>query len=153
MKARFQPVAEMPSRIVLDHGLNEIRLLLQERAGALIDRPNDIMGAVVEELLAKHGLRSAAELIGRMRNSVADCQLVLESLLPGDTAFFRPAGLFKVFQNELLPDIARRNDGESFHRLRIWSAGCSTGEETYSIAMFVCAVYAAWPIIFHSSAL
>jgi chemotaxis methyl-accepting protein methylase len=143
MNVRFEPVAEMPSRIVRDHELSEIRLLLQEHVGVLIDRPTEILGGIVEEFLTSHGFGSAADLIARMRNSPADCQLLLESLLPGDAAFFRPAGLFEIFQNDVLPAIARRNNGETLHPLRIWSAGCSTGEEAYSIAMSVCEVFAA----------
>ena len=142
MSTRFEPLRETPSRIVLDDELNHVRLLLQEYAGVLIDRPMDVLGAVVEEFLVSHGYRSAAELLARMHSSPAQCQLLLESLLPGDTAFFRTAELFATFQNEVLPEVARRNDDETSRPLRIWSAGCSTGEEAYSIAMSVCEAFA-----------
>jgi chemotaxis methyl-accepting protein methylase len=142
MSPRFHPVHEMPSKIVLDHDLNEIRLLLQEHAGVLIDRPTQILSAIVEEFLASHGFRSAAEMIARMRTSPAEFPLLLEALLPGDTGFFRTPGPFKILQHDVLPEIAGRNNGETLRPLRIWSAGCSTGEEAYSIAMSVCEAFA-----------
>ena len=143
MKSRFQSIAAMPSRIVLDHELNQIRLLLEEHAGILIDRPTEILGTMVEQFLVSHDIRSAADLIARLRRGSADRQFLLEWLLPGDTAFFRPVELFRIFQNEVLPDLACRNRGENLHPLRIWSVGCSTGEEPYSIAMSVCEAFAA----------
>ncbi|HVO60931.1 MAG TPA: CheR family methyltransferase [Terriglobales bacterium] len=143
MSRRCEPLRETPSRIVLDHELNQVRLLLQEYAGVLIDCPTEVLGVVVEEVLISHGFRSAAELIARMHASPVDCQLLLESVVRGDTAFFRPAGLFTIFQNEVLADMARRNDDETLRPLRIFSAGCSTGEEAYSIAMSVCEAFAS----------
>jgi two-component system CheB/CheR fusion protein len=142
MKTRLEPVADLPSRIALDHELNDIRLLLQEYAGVLIDRPAEVLGAVVEKFVTSHGFHSAADVIARMHTCPADCLLLLESLLPGDTGFFSPAELFDIFRQQVLPEIARKNNGETLRPLRIWSAGCSTGEEAYSIAVSVCDIFA-----------
>ena len=43
----------------------------------------------------------------------------------------------ELFKNVALPDIKRKNSAEPHKNLRIWSAGCSTGEEPYTIAMIV----------------
>ena len=52
----------------------------------------------------------------------------------GETHFFRDEKLFNILEFELLPEIvASRKDMD--RRLRIWSAGCATGEEPYTVAM------------------
>ena len=57
---------------------------------------------------------------------------VIEALLNAETWFRRDRTPFRILENELLPALARaRPDG----RVRIWSAGCSTGQEAWSIAM------------------
>lgn len=57
---------------------------------------------------------------------------VIEALLNAETWFRRDRAPFDVFENELLPALSRvRPDGI----VRVWSAGCSTGQEAWSLAM------------------
>jgi chemotaxis protein methyltransferase CheR len=60
-------------------------------------------------------------------------QEVVEALLNNETYFFRDKPTFDQLPNEILPELARRRAG--IRRLSIWSAGCSTGQEVYSLAM------------------
>jgi chemotaxis protein methyltransferase CheR len=60
-------------------------------------------------------------------------QRVVEALLNNETYFFRDRAPFDLLQRYALPDLAKRR--EQSKRLRIWSAGCSTGQEVYSLAM------------------
>ncbi|MBN2323365.1 MAG: tetratricopeptide repeat protein [Spirochaetes bacterium] len=57
-------------------------------------------------------------------------------LIIGETYFFREKQAYEILENHILPDLIyrRRNEGRS---LRIWSAGCATGEEPCSIAISV----------------
>ncbi len=57
-------------------------------------------------------------------------------LTVGETYFFRDRKLFHAFEQEILPELIgkRRKSGK---RLRIWSAGCASGEEPYSVAIVV----------------
>ncbi|HEY1405839.1 MAG TPA: CheR family methyltransferase, partial [Spirochaetota bacterium] len=57
-----------------------------------------------------------------------------------ETSFFREAQHFELLHNKILPTLM--NDKGPDKGLRIWSAGCSTGEEAYSIAI-MCEVFAA----------
>lgn len=58
-----------------------------------------------------------------------------ELLTTHETYFFREDYQLRAFKNELLPMLEQR--ARSRRRLQIWSAGCSTGEEAYTIAMIV----------------
>ncbi len=58
-----------------------------------------------------------------------------ELLTTHETYFFREDYQLRAFKNELLPMLAERN--KQRRRLQVWSAGCSTGEEAYTIAMLV----------------
>ena len=60
-------------------------------------------------------------------------QQVVEALLNNETYFFRDRAPFDVLQRHALPELAERR--AKAKRLRIWSAGCSTGQEAYSLAM------------------
>lgn len=60
-------------------------------------------------------------------------QRVVEALLNNETYFFRDRAPFDLLQRYALPELATRRHKSK--RLRIWSAGCSTGQEVYSLAM------------------
>ncbi len=59
---------------------------------------------------------------------------VLDLLTTNETYFFREKCQLKAFTEEILPEIMERKENR---KIRIWSAGCSTGEEPYTIAMLV----------------
>lgn len=59
----------------------------------------------------------------------------IETLTTKETYFFRQEYQLRAFQNELLPRIARANAAS--RQVSVWSAGCSTGEEAYTIAMLM----------------
>jgi chemotaxis protein methyltransferase CheR len=60
---------------------------------------------------------------------------VIDSLTTNETYFFREEVQLKAFIEEIIPDLVARKDGG--RKLKIWSAGCSTGEEPYTIAMLL----------------
>lgn len=61
-------------------------------------------------------------------------QILIDHLTIGETYFFRDAAIYAALREYLLPPlVTERRDSE--RRLRIWCAGCSTGEEAYSIAI------------------
>ncbi len=64
-----------------------------------------------------------------------ELQRALDAVAVHETYFFREQRALKAFSEEILPEIvARRSDSRT---LRVWSAGCSTGEEAYTLAMLI----------------
>lgn len=122
----------------LDHELSELRLLMERQAGVLIGDPQDVLSARVNKYLELRKLKSVADLLGRLQASDAEVETLLEHLLDGETAFFRHPVAFSIFQKQVLPELFARKTGDGGSGLRIWSAGCSTGEEAYSIGLAVC---------------
>ncbi len=53
------------------------------------------------------------------------------------TEFFRDSEVFSYFSERLLPTLVERKNNSVRNHLRVWSAGCSTGEEAYSIAILI----------------
>lgn len=69
----------------------------------------------------------------------AESTELLADMLIGVTNFFRDREAFEALERHVLPELV--SDGESGDgpsEVRVWSAGCSTGEEAYSLAMLVC---------------
>ena len=62
---------------------------------------------------------------------------VVNILTTNETYFFREDFQLKTFIREILPEIRVQKEREGERRLRIWSAGCSSGEEPYTIAMLL----------------
>jgi chemotaxis protein methyltransferase CheR len=60
---------------------------------------------------------------------------LVAELTIGETYFFRHREQFDALRDTILPDVLARN--EPFRRLRIWSAGCATGPEPYSLAIML----------------
>jgi len=62
---------------------------------------------------------------------------LLENLTVNETSFFRNKPQLELFHKQILEHLIRRKQQERNYNLRIWSAGCSTGQEPYTIAMLV----------------
>lgn len=128
-----------------------------------LQRPPDLLLAQLSEFLAGQiglhfpqerygdllrGIGAAARELGHA--SVEACihwllasplsrrqvEILASHLTVGETYFFRETRSFEIFEERVLSDLIRAR-GDAERRLRIWSAGCCTGEEPYSIAMLL----------------
>lgn len=83
-------------------------------------------------------LQTFAEYFHYLRyhpSAAAEWEEVVELFTTHETYFFREDYQLRSFEEELLPRLAAQ--GKSRRRLSLWSAGCSTGEEPYTVAMLV----------------
>jgi two-component system CheB/CheR fusion protein len=74
-----------------------------------------------------------ARYLDRLRADPAELALLANDLLINVTSFFRDAKVFDFLAEKTIPEMIARHTPDM--PLRIWIAGCSTGEETYSLAM------------------
>src|SRR5260221_8512140 len=117
--------------------LDEFRTLIEERSAILFDASRERFFAPrVNQYLRESG-QSAAELLRRIRASNVEYDRFLESLLTQETSFFRYPDVFQTLERVVLPEVQSRGMWSNPRVLRIWCAGCSTGEEPYSIAITV----------------
>jgi chemotaxis protein methyltransferase CheR len=123
---------------VSEHELSEIRGLIETRSGILFDdsRERFFSTRVLEHVEARK-LTHGTDLIRLIKNSNVEYDSLLQRLLTQETSFFRYPAVFEALEKKVLPDLHMKKFWESPRSLRVWSAGCSTGEEAYSIAMTV----------------
>lgn len=82
-------------------------------------------------------LRTYRDYADLLEANPAEYEQLLDTLTINVTDFFRDAAVWEILRKRVIPDlVAEKLRGRS-RTLRIWSAGCSTGEEAYSIAMMV----------------
>lgn len=66
-----------------------------------------------------------------------ELQMLLNEITVGETSFFRNQPQLDALRKFILPELMREKERLGYRRLRIWSAGCSTGEEPYTLAMIL----------------
>lgn len=128
-----------PNPVVTEHELNEIRALIEARSGILFDESRErFFSARVNEHMQHRKLAFGAELLRNIRGSNAEYDHLLERLLTQETRFRRYPEIFEAMEKKILPELHMKKFWENPRSLRVWSAGCSTGEEPYSIAISLC---------------
>jgi len=83
--------------------------------------------------LAGLSLNQKGRYLDRLRSDANELDLLAKDLLINVTGFFRDVKVFDLLAQKIIPELVR--DRKEDQPLRIWIAGCSTGEETYSLAM------------------
>jgi chemotaxis protein methyltransferase CheR len=111
--------------------------ILRRRSGLSLNISK--MGLLERRLspvMRRFGFKDVDGLVQELRlgrEALADA--VTEAMTIGETSFFRDERLFERLRDDVLPSLlyARRKE----KRLRIWSAGCASGQEAYSLAMLL----------------
>lgn len=115
------------------------REYVEQRSGLSLDGPlAGTLARYLGERVRVGRFRDTADLLRHVRTHPAgtvEWEALSVRLLNGDTRFFRDAPTFDALTNHVLPTrIARLPEGGD-RCIRMWSAGCSTGQEAYSMAM------------------
>jgi chemotaxis protein methyltransferase CheR len=97
------------------------------------------LGAGLEAARQEFGFADASECARWMMSAPLDLgqiTVLASSLTIGETYFFRHRELFALLEDQILPALIAGRRG-NVQRLRLWSAGCCTGEEAYTLAILV----------------
>ncbi len=101
----------------------------------------------VRQRMARLSIDSPEAYLAQIKDSAAEREALVGELLVNVTEFFRDAEVFRQLEGEVLPDLLRGRDAGD--DLRIWCAGCASGEEAYSVGML--ALDAAGRLGFHGN--
>ncbi|CUS77285.1 chemotaxis protein methyltransferase CheR [Candidatus Kryptonium thompsonii] len=84
------------------------------------------------------GLKTYGDYLNYLRYSPfrgSELDVLFKLITINETYFFRDEAQFDTIEKEILPKIIESKPRNGFRTLRIWSAGCSTGDEAYTVAM------------------
>lgn len=90
------------------------------------------------------GAKTATDYIRILKNDPDEFRKFLETLSINVTHFFRDADVFESVRRTVIPEILKRKERTEQYTIRVWSAGCASGQEPYSLAiLFKEALHAA----------
>jgi chemotaxis protein methyltransferase CheR len=96
----------------------------------------------ITDLTRQRQALSVRNYISMLRSDRAEIELLINSFTVNETYFYRELHQFACLSNSILPDVIRsKGPGD---RIRIWSMPCSSGEEPYSIAIWL---LENWPLV------
>lgn len=150
------PPVEMPARLLaytqrsfgLNHqgtlaasmksqsSLKKIFVLLRAQTGHDFShyKPSTIYRRI-ERRMAVHQLESIENYVKYLQTSAPEVEALFRDLLIGVTNFFRDTEAFRALEDQVIPQLfAGKSPGGV---IRVWTTGCSTGEEAYSIAILL----------------
>jgi chemotaxis protein methyltransferase CheR len=123
----------------IDPIFRQIRDLVYKVCGIFqLEEKLYLMSGACDRRMKDLGLRNSREYWDRLTaHSGRETELrnLLNEVTIGETCLFRSPPQLEALRKVILPEIAAEKSKQVVKRLRIWSAGCSTGEESYTLAM------------------
>ncbi len=121
-----------------DAAFARLRDLLADKAGLVFDvSRRDSLSYAVAERMAATGTASEDEYVAAVvEPRAAELQALIDEVTIPETYFFRNAPQFRALRRHVVPELIS-HAAKNGRRIRVWSAGCSTGEEAYSLAILL----------------
>ncbi|MBI3703653.1 MAG: protein-glutamate O-methyltransferase CheR [Rhizobiales bacterium] len=133
-----EPVAAEPPRefAFSDADFRSLAQFAHEQAGiALADSKRNLVYSRLSRRLRALGLTSFRQYREHLAADPAELESFINAISTNLTKFFREAHHFDHFRTHVALPFTQSTHGAVGRRLRVWSAGCSTGEEPYTIAV------------------
>jgi chemotaxis protein methyltransferase CheR len=115
-----------------------VRQIVRDHVGILLDSwKTSLVETRLSAIARGEGLAGVDDLLNHLRSRSRSplSTRVVESLLTTETSFFRDVHPFEALRQFILPDLIIQRQAR--RRLAIWSAGCASGQEIYSVAMLI----------------
>src|SRR5688500_17692140 len=115
--------------------------LIQERLGLHFDagKQQDLMRRV-QTAMQVFEISDHNDFYNRLSREAHTSELwttLTQHLTINETYFFRDAGQISALKDHILPALSQKRRQEGYQTLRIWSAGCASGEEPYTLAILL----------------
>jgi chemotaxis protein methyltransferase CheR len=121
---------------VSDEEFNQFRNLIYEASGINFTSSNrSILESRLRERLRASGTDTLGEYYRRINRDPEELKVLLDTVTTNLTRFFRNTAHIETFEHAVLPDLIEYKKRTGGSTLRMWSAGCSTGEEAFTMAM------------------
>jgi chemotaxis protein methyltransferase CheR len=132
--------------VFTEKDFNRLRKIANAHTGIVVsDDKYDMYYSRLVKRLRKLGLGSFAEYVDYLeQNEATEFTPFIDSITTNLTSFFRENHHFEILQNRIIPELV---EDAGCREIRVWSAGCSTGEEPYSIAITLKEALASYPAV------
>lgn len=139
---RLSIQARRPASRAIDESvpdwLNQVIQIIFERTGAdfRLYKPGTLVRRIARRMsLATATAENGSDYLKLLLTSPQECEALAADLLINVTRFFRDPQVFEFLETSVIPDLVRNHRLD--RPLRVWVAGCSSGEEAWSIAMLL----------------
>jgi len=121
-----------------DADFEKFRKTIYDESGITFSATNrPILDSRIKEILREKKIATAAEYYALILKDHEEMKRMLDSVTTNLTRFFRNQPHFDAFEKYVIPHVLEEKRKTGDKTIRVWSAGCSTGEEPYTIAMIL----------------
>lgn len=126
----------MTADFLSDIDFSKFRDLIYNHSGIHFSESNrTILESRLKERLRVAELDTLGAYYSLINSNEGELKILLDSVTTNLTRFFRNTAHFETFDNYVVPELVRYKRETDNRKIKIWSAGCSTGEEPYSLAI------------------
>ncbi len=130
------PLAGVPPTTKADSALNKVFILLRAQTGHDFSqyKPSTIHRRLARRMAVQQ-IERVDSYVKYLQQTPAEVEALLRDLLIGVTSFFRDSEAFGALAEQVIPQLFVDRSADAV--IRVWSPGCSTGEEAYSLAILL----------------
>src|SRR5262245_17708934 len=127
-------IAPATTESVENHGLEELLAFIRDSRGFdFTGYKRSSLSRRIRKRMNDVGMDDYVDYRDRLESSAEEFRHLFDTILINVTGFFRDADAWDYLQSDVVPEILAKVDPNG--EIRVWSAGCSSGEEAYSLAI------------------